>query len=143
MGADAADLRENIEGSLAGLCVPEHGSAGQRENCRVVLDGKAAVRDLDDLAHGTGTIRHQAPPDAGGVLKRQLALTLIVAAAFGADDEEPAPALPVVDLKHEPAGRVLDHRPAEDRLGLRGVLEVRCVRHSLPLKKSGVFVMVG
>ena len=122
--ADAGDLRQGVEGSLARRLVAQRGGDGQSQQGRVVLGSTAGDADLDDTRHGPQAVLSDAAHDRLGVLAAQGLLGGVVAAALAAQDQKAIQACPVVHSPGKAARAVWRLARPRDRETLRRLFAV-------------------
>ncbi len=107
--------RQSVERRLSGPLVIAARCHREGEERRIVLRRAACLADAHDLSDRAWAVRGEAALDGERVLTRQLPLAGVVAAALGAEDEEPAQSSPVVDRPGEAARAVRDLGRARKR----------------------------
>ena len=117
--ARASHPRQRLERRPARRLVAETGGHREREQRRVVLRRPALLAHARDLGDRARAVLVDAALDRLRVLARQRPLGCVVAAALGAEDQEPAQPRPIIDLPGEAAGRVRHLPGAGDRRPLR------------------------
>ena len=120
VAAGAGHPGQGPEGQLPGLIVAVGGGQGQGEQGWGYPGGAALLTDGNDLPHGGRTAGIDTAPDHLSVLQGQLSFGGVVAAALGAQDQEPAQPGEVVHRVGVAPGAVGDHAGQRLGLGRRG-----------------------
>ena len=117
VAAGADHPRQCLEGQRTGFAVTVGRGPGQGEQGRAYPGRAALLADGDNLPHGGRAAGVDAAAHGLGVLQGQLPFGGVVAAAPGAQDQEPSEPGEVVHRIGVASGAVGDH--ARQRLGLR------------------------